>query len=42
MLGLAFLGRIPFDEGVEAALGKPDELLGTVFAEKVRQLASRI
>lgn len=41
-LGLRFLGRIPFDEGVEAALGKPDELLKTVFAEKVRQLASRI
>ena len=41
-LGLRVLGRIPFDEGVEAALGKPDELLKTVFAEKVRQLASRI
>jgi len=41
-LGLRVLGRIPFDDGVEGALGKPDELLKTVFAEKVRQLASRI
>jgi Mrp family chromosome partitioning ATPase len=41
-LGLTFLGGIPFDEGIEEALGKPDELLGTVFAEKVRQLALRI
>ena len=41
-LGLKFLGRIPFDQGVEKALGKPDELLKTVFGEKVRQVALRI
>ena len=41
-LGLTFLGRIPFDKGIEETLGKPDELLDTVFAEKVKQLALRI
>jgi ATP-binding protein involved in chromosome partitioning len=41
-LSLAFLGDIPFDRGIEEALGKTDKLLNTVFAEKVKQLALRI
>ena len=41
-LGLKFLGRIPFDEKVEETLGKPDKLLDTVFAEKVKQIAMKV
>lgn len=41
-LGLTFLGRVPFDKRIEKTLGKPDELLDSVFAEKVKQLALRI
>jgi ATP-binding protein involved in chromosome partitioning len=36
-LGLDFLGVIPYDPKVEEALGHADKLLGTTFAEKVRQ-----
>lgn len=41
-LGLAFLGSIPFDKNLENALGKPDRLLATVFAEEVKLLTSKI
>jgi ATP-binding protein involved in chromosome partitioning len=41
-LGLDFLGEIPFDPKVEEAIGDPDKLLETVFAEKVRRMIPKI
>ena len=41
-LGLAFIGEIRFDAGIEESIGKTDKLLGTAFAKKVKQLASKI
>ncbi|HVP16432.1 MAG TPA: ATP-binding protein [candidate division Zixibacteria bacterium] len=41
-LGLAFIGKIPFDTGIEETIGKTDKLLDTVFAEKVKQFALKI
>jgi Mrp family chromosome partitioning ATPase len=41
-LGLAFIGEIPFDTGIEETIGKTDKLLDTAFAKKVKQLASKI
>jgi ATP-binding protein involved in chromosome partitioning len=41
-LGLAFIGEIPFDTGIEKAIGKTDKLLDTVFAEKVEQFTLKI
>jgi ATP-binding protein involved in chromosome partitioning len=41
-LGLAFIGEIPFDTGIEETIGKTDKLLDTAFAEKVKQLALKI
>jgi ATP-binding protein involved in chromosome partitioning len=41
-LGLNFLGEIPFDPKVEEAIGDPDKLLETVFAEKVQRMITKI
>lgn len=41
-LGLAFIGEIPFDTGIEETIGKTDKLLDTAFAKKVKQLALKI
>jgi Mrp family chromosome partitioning ATPase len=41
-LGLAFIGEIPFDAGIEETIGKIDKLLDTAFAEKVKRLALKI
>ena len=41
-LGLTFLGSIPFDKDLESTFGKPDRLLATVFAEKVKLLTLRV
>jgi ATP-binding protein involved in chromosome partitioning len=41
-LGLVFIGEIPFDTGIEKAIGKTDKLLDTAFAKKVKQLAPKI
>ena len=41
-LGLTFIGEIPFDTGIEEAIGKTDKLLDTAYAKKVKQLVSKI
>jgi ATP-binding protein involved in chromosome partitioning len=41
-LGLDFLGKIPYDSKVEEAIGNTNKLLGTTFAKKVQQIASKI
>jgi hypothetical protein len=41
-LGVAFLGKIPFDNRIEKSLGKPNELLKTVFAERIEALVAEI
>jgi Mrp family chromosome partitioning ATPase len=38
-LGIAFLGEIPYDPKVEAAIGDETKLLNTVFAQKIREIA---
>jgi ATP-binding protein involved in chromosome partitioning len=42
MLGLTFLGEIPYDTKIEEAIGKKDALLGTTFAKKVLEMTARI
>jgi ATP-binding protein involved in chromosome partitioning len=37
-MGARFLGSIPFDPGVEEALGSPKKLLETRFAEKLSEI----
>jgi len=41
-LGVEFLGEIPYDPNVEEAIGNANKLLGTIFAKKVEQIASKI
>jgi MinD superfamily P-loop ATPase len=41
-LGVEFLGEIPYDSKVEEAIGNTNKLLGTTFAKKVDQIASKI
>lgn len=41
-LNVKFLGEIPFDSRLEEAIGSVDRLSGTVFARKVKEMASRI
>ncbi|MEM2972360.1 MAG: P-loop NTPase [Candidatus Bathyarchaeia archaeon] len=41
-LGVTFLAEIPFDNKIEESIGKPNWLLKTVFAEKVKEIASKI
>ena len=41
-MGTAFLGEIPYDTEVEESIGNVDKLLGTTFAEKVEEIASKI
>ena len=41
-LGLEFLEEIPYDPKVEEAIGNTNKLLGTTFAKKVQQIASKI
>jgi ATP-binding protein involved in chromosome partitioning len=41
-LGLKFLAEIPYDLTVEEALGNPEGLLKTAFAQKIRLLAKSI
>jgi CO dehydrogenase nickel-insertion accessory protein CooC1 len=41
-LGLEFLEEIPYDPKVEEAIGHTNKLLGTTFAKKVEQIASKI
>jgi len=41
-LGVEFLGEIPYDPKVEEAIGHTNKLLGTTFAKKVQQIASKI
>jgi ATP-binding protein involved in chromosome partitioning len=38
-LGLSFLGEIPYDTGVEKAIGDVRRLLDTTFAERVTEMA---
>jgi ATP-binding protein involved in chromosome partitioning len=40
--GLKYLGEIPYDLKVEETLGNTNQLLGTTFAEKVRQMSTKI
>lgn len=41
MLGLKYLGEIPYDPDVEESVGDVDKLMRTVFARKVGELALR-
>jgi len=41
-LGVEFLGEISYDPKVEEAIGNANKLLGTIFAKKVEQIASKI
>ncbi len=41
-LGLKYLGEIPYDPGVEGAIGIEGELLNTSIAKKLRQVVKRI
>ncbi|MEM2995660.1 MAG: P-loop NTPase [Candidatus Bathyarchaeia archaeon] len=41
-LGVTFLAEIPFDDKIEESIGEPKRLLKTVFAEKVKEIASKI
>jgi len=41
-MGLRFLGEIPFDYSLEESIGDVDELLKTMFARKVKELADKI
>ena len=40
--GAAFLGRLPFDDQIEPALGDVDRLTKTAFARAVERVASRL
>jgi ATP-binding protein involved in chromosome partitioning len=39
-LGIKFLGEIPYDAGIEEAIGDEVKLLGTAFARKVEEIAA--
>lgn len=41
-LGLNYLGQIPYDPQIENALGNPNRLLNTQFAQKTRKIARKI
>jgi len=41
-LGLKYIGEIPYDTGVEEAIGDTNRLQDTVFAKKVLQIATKI
>lgn len=41
-LGTTFLGEIPFDIKIEESIGETNKLLKTVFAEKVKEIVSKI
>jgi ATP-binding protein involved in chromosome partitioning len=41
-LGLQYLGEIPFDPKIEAAIGKPNELLGTSMGKKIGQITKKV
>ena len=41
-LGITYLGKIPYDKGVEKCLGRPNVLLKTKFAMYIRKLTERI
>jgi ATP-binding protein involved in chromosome partitioning len=41
-LGVEFLEEIPYDTKLEEAIGNANKLLGTTFAKKVQQIASKI
>jgi Mrp family chromosome partitioning ATPase len=41
-LSVEFLEEIPYDPKVEEAIGNTNKLLGTAFAKKVEQIASKI
>jgi len=41
-LGLKYIGEIPYDTGVEEAIGNTNTLQDTVFAKKVLQIATKI
>ncbi len=40
--GIRFLGEIPYDLEIEGAIGKPDELLCTVFGRKIKEIAQSL
>jgi ATP-binding protein involved in chromosome partitioning len=42
LAGARFLGRVRFDPGLEAAIGKPDALLRSLVAEDLRRIWSRL
>jgi hypothetical protein len=39
-LGVKFLAEVPFDPELEDAIGDVAKLLGTVFAQTIRELAA--
>lgn len=41
-LDAKFLGEIPFDDKIEESIGEPRKLLKTVFAEKVKEIVSKL
>jgi ATP-binding protein involved in chromosome partitioning len=42
MLGLTFLGDVPYDTRIEATIGDKDVLLETTFAKKVQEITAKI
>jgi ATP-binding protein involved in chromosome partitioning len=42
MLGLTFLGDVPYDTKIEATIGEKDVLLETTFAKKVQEITAKI
>jgi len=42
MLGLTFLGDVPYDTKIEATIGEKDALLETTFAKKVQEITAKI
>jgi ATP-binding protein involved in chromosome partitioning len=42
MLGLTFLGDVPYDTRIEATIGDKDALLETTFAKKVQEITAKI
>lgn len=40
--GVQFLGGIPYDPTIEAAIGKTEKLLNTTFARKIKQVLASI
>jgi ATP-binding protein involved in chromosome partitioning len=41
-LGVPFLGAVPFDAGLEAALGDPERLAGTAAMRRLAEIAAKI